>query len=151
MANGQINIGRKRMGRVSLRQYSFFLILIPAVMGLALTFSDGLLQGTDAEFQDDDVIHDIQSDFGETNQNITDQGRDEASGIDIQTDFFFLSQVWNIITLVPEGIGTIHSIIRTVPTAIGIPIPQALIDIAVGLVSIIAIFGVVSAARGWDV
>jgi len=139
------------MSRLNLRTFTVSLVLVSASIGLALGFTEGVVSQSDASFDEDDELHQIRDGFGEEADNIAgDQARNETAGIDIQTDFFFLSQVWNVITAVPQGLSDVTGLIQAAGNLTGLNIP----DEVYGLISIVfvaVIFAVLSAARGWDV
>ena len=136
------------MARMNLRTYSVALILIPAVIGLALTFSTGFLSQTDYQLEDDDPLHELRGNFTDQQDAIDEE---EARGIDVQTDFFFLSAVWNVITGIADGLTDVLTIITSIPGLIGLNVPQSLVNLVTGVVTVGVIFAILSAARGWDV
>ena len=136
------------MSNMNLRTYSVALILIPAVIGLSLTFSTGFLSQTDYQLEDDDPLHELRGNFTDQ-QEVVDE--EEARSIDIQTDFFFLSAVWNIITGIADGLTDVLAIVTSIPQLVGLNVPDSLVNLVRGVITVGVIFAILSAARGWDV
>lgn len=139
------------MGRMNLRMFAVSVLLVSAVIGMGLQFSEGVLQGTNQDFQNSDELNNIREDFASKSGNITDTGEDQTTGVvGIQTDFFFLPEVWNVITTVAGSVGDLPVLINSFVSLTGLNIPASVISLT-GIVIIGVIFAVLSAARGWDV
>jgi len=137
------------MGRLKLRQVAAAFVLLSAGMGLALNFADGLASATDQQFTEKDSINQLRSDFGEKSANV--QGtQDETSKTEVQSNQFFLTSVFNIMSSVVNSATNLITFAPIIESATGIVLPQAVIDL-IGLVTVGVIFAFVAAARGWDV
>jgi len=137
------------MSRLKLRTFGIAIVLVSSTLGMSLTFSEGVLSGTDQEFKDSDKINQLRSDFGDESQQIQDK-RSQAGDVSIQTDFFFLKEIWNIIETVVGGLGSVINLVGNAEAITGLNIPGSVLSL-VGVVVTGVIFAVVAAARGWDV
>jgi hypothetical protein len=137
------------MTRLKLRTFGIALILVSSTLGMSLTFSEGVLSGTDQEFNESDEINQLRSNFGNESQQIQDK-RSQAGDVSIQTDFFFLKEIWNIIETVVGGLGSVINLVGNAESITGLNIPGSVLSL-VGVVVTGVIFAVVAAARGWDV
>jgi len=131
------------MSKLTLREYTAAFIVAPLVLGLVLTFSGGVFNTFDADV-DDAGIEGVQSDFEEAQPDVAEQ-QDEVGDVSIRTDFFFLSEIWNVITSVVRSVGQITGLFSSVINEFNMPGELMAIS-AVILAGII--FEVVSLARG---
>lgn len=137
------------MGRLKLRTFSIAVLLVSASLGLGLNFSEGLLAGTSQNFDESDSVTQLRSGFAnQTNEYKQTQSQTEDVGI--QTDFFFLKEIWNVMGTVVGGLGNIQTLVSSALGLTGLAIPEAVFNLF-GIIVIGVIFAMVAAARGWDV
>lgn len=129
------------MGKLTMREYTSAFLIVPIVLGLVLNFSGGVFSGTDAQI-DNKEIEDIKQDFEATQPDVN---RDEVDSIGIQTDFFFLSEIWNVITGVVSSAGQLTGLFSSVLGQF--PVPSELIMLSTVVVAGV-VWEVVSLARG---
>lgn len=129
------------MGKLTMREYTSAFLIVPIVLGLVLNFSGGVFSGTDAQI-DDKEIEDIKQDFEATQPDVN---RDEVDSIGIQTDFFFLSEIWNVITGVVSSAGQLTGLFSSVLGQF--PVPSEIIMLSTVVVAGV-VWEVVSLARG---
>jgi hypothetical protein len=129
------------MGKLTMREYTSAFLIVPIVLGLVLNFSGGVFSGTDAQI-DDKEIDDIKQDFEDTQPDVN---RDEVDSIGIQTDFFFLSEIWNVITGVVSSAGQLTGLFSSVLGQF--PVPSEIIMLSTVVVAGV-VWEVVSLARG---
>lgn len=137
------------MSRIKLRTFGIALVLVSSTLGMSLTFSEGVLSGTDQNFSESDKINTLRGNFADESQQVQDQ-RKQAEDLDIQTDFFFLAEIWNIIETVVGGLGSVISLVGNAEALTNLNIPSSVLSL-VGVIVTGVIFAVVAAARGWDV
>lgn len=137
------------MSRLKLRTFGIALVLVSSTLGMSLTFSEGVLSGTDQNFSESDKINTLRGNFADESQQVQDQ-RKQAEDLDIQTDFFFLAEIWNIIETVVGGLGSVISLVGNAEALTNLNIPSSVLSL-VGVIVTGVIFAVVAAARGWDV
>lgn len=131
------------MSKLTLREYTTAFILAPLVLGLVLTFSGGVFNVFDTDV-DDEGIKGVQQDFEETQPDVGD-AQDEVTDVSIRTDFFFLSEIWNVITGVVTSVGQLTGLFSQVINEFDMP--AELLALASVVIAGI-IFEVVSLARG---
>ena len=124
-----------------MREYTSAFLIVPIVLGLVLNFSGGVFSGTDADI-DDEQVEDIKQDFEATQPDVN---RDEVDSIGIQTDFFFLSEIWNVITGVVSSAGQLTGLFSSVLGEF--PVPSEIIMLSTVVVAGV-VWEVVSLARG---
>jgi len=129
------------MGKLTMREYTSAFLIVPIVLGLVLNFSGGVFSGTDADI-DDEQVEDIKQDFEATQPDVN---RDEVDSIGIQTDFFFLSEIWNVITGVVSSAGQLTGLFSSVLGEF--PVPSEIIMLSTVVVAGV-VWEVVSLARG---
>lgn len=139
-----------KMSRMNLRTFTASIILVGAVIGLTLEFSSGFLAGAGQTFDEEDSINQIREGFANESQEFTREGQGQVDEVSIQTDFFFLSEVWNVITSITGGLRDILGLITAAGSLTGLPIPQSVYSLT-GIIVAGVVFALVSAARGWDV
>jgi len=137
------------MGRLKLRTFSIALVMVASTLGMALTFSDTLVSNSGQNFDDSDQIKQLRSNFGDQKANITGT-KTQAKNVGIQTDFFFLKEIWTVITTVVGGVSATVNLIGSAATLTGLNIPDSVLGLA-SIIVVGVVFAVVSAARGWDV
>lgn len=137
------------MARLKLRTFSIALVLVSASLGMALQFSDSVLDAGKVTFDEKSEINDLRNDFSSASQNVSSQ-RSTAQGVDIETDFFFLTGIWNIMKTTVAGVGNVVGFIGAAGKMTGLNIPGSVFSLT-SIIVIGVIFAVVSAARGWDV
>lgn len=128
---------------LTLRQYTVALILAPMMLGLVMTFSSGVFNVFDADIEDDG-IKSVEKSFEESQTGVEDD-REELNDVDIRTGFFFLSEIWNVITGVIGSVGNLTSLFTEV--AVRFNMPSEII--ALGSIVIAGVvWEIVSLARG---
>lgn len=137
------------MARLKLRTFSIALILVSASLGMALNFSSDFLGNTGTEFGEEDEITQLRSGFANESSTITDQ-RKTTQDVGIDSEFFFLSEIWQVITTVVGGVGEVLNLIASAAGLTGLSIPDSVLALS-SIFVVGVIFAVVSAARGWDV
>lgn len=137
------------MTRLKLRTFSIALVLVGATLGMALNFSETVVTGNGQTFSEENELSQLRSDFQNQSSTVTAQ-KTEAESVGIQTDFFFLAEIWNVITTVVQGLGSTLTLINSAAGLTGLAIPDSVMALA-SVITIGVIFAVVSAARGWDV
>jgi hypothetical protein len=116
---------------------------------MALNFSESVLTGADREFNESSDINQLRSGFANQSAEF-EQQRPNAQDTSIQTDFFFLREVWNIMSTVVSGLTDIQALISQAVGLSGLAVPSSVRSLF-GIVVIGVIFAVIAAARGWDV
>lgn len=137
------------MGRLKLRTFSIALILVSATLGMQLDFTSSFLAGTGASFDEESEVKQLRGDFAAVSDNVSNQ-RQQAQDVSIQTDFFFLAEVWNIMQNVVSGAGDVLTLIGSAAGLTGLNIPQSVLSLGSIIIAGV-VFAVVAAARGWDV
>jgi len=137
------------MSRLKLRTFSIAVLLVSASLGMALNFSESLLAGTNTEFSEEAEINNLREGFANQSNSI-EQTKQQAGDVNIQTDFFFLREIWNVISTVVGGLGQITTLFYSAISLTGLAVPAAVKNLF-GVVVIGVVFAVVAAARGWDV
>jgi len=137
------------MSRLKLRTFSVAVLLVSASLGMALNFSESVLTGADRTFDDSNDISNLRSGFANQSSEFQSQ-RSQAQETSIRTDFFFLREVWNIMSTVVSGLTDIQALFAQAVGITGLAVPGAVRSLF-GVVVIGVVFAVVAAARGWDV
>ena len=137
------------MGRTKLRTFSIALVLVSATLGLALNFSEDIVASGGQTFEEESGINQLRAGFANESGTIEEQKR-QTQDVGIQTDFFFLREIWNVMQTVVGGLGDVAGLVNAGLGLTGLAIPKAVYNLF-GIVTIGVIFAVVAAARGWDV
>lgn len=137
------------MGRTKLRTFSIAVLLVSSSLGLALNFSEDIVASSGQSFDEESQINQLRSGFANESSRI-EQQKQQAQDVGIQTDFFFLREIWNVMQTVVGGLGDVASLVTSGLGLTGLAIPEAVYNLF-GIVTIGVIFAVVAAARGWDV
>lgn len=137
------------MGRTKLRTFSIAVLLVSSSLGLALNFSEDIVASSGQSFDEESQINQLRSGFANESSTI-EQQKQQAQDVGIQTDFFFLREIWNVMQTVVGGLGDVASLVTSGLGLTGLAIPEAVYNLF-GIVTIGVIFAVVAAARGWDV
>ena len=137
------------MGRLKLRTFSIAIVLVSATLGFSLNFSEDLLASTDQSFSEESELNQLRAGFANESNTIQEQ-QEETQDVGIQTDFFFLREIWNVMSTVVGGLGDVSRLVQASAGLTGLAIPDALLNLF-GIVVIGVVFAVVAAARGWDV
>jgi len=137
------------MTRLKLRTFSVAVLLVSATLGMALNFSEDVVQSSDRTFDEKDSITQLRSGFA-NHSNRGEQQQTQGGDTSIQTDFFFLREIWNIMETVVDGLGNIQTLVGQATKITGLAVPGAVRSLF-GIVVIGVVFAVVAAARGWDV
>lgn len=137
------------MGRTKLRTFSIALVLVSASLGLALNFSEDIVASGGQTFEEESGINQLRAGFANESGTIEEQKR-QTQDVGIQTDFFFLREIWNVMQTVVGGLGDVAGLVNAGLGLTGLAIPEAVYNLF-GVVTIGVIFAVVAAARGWDV
>jgi hypothetical protein len=137
------------MTRLKLRTFSIAVLLVSATLGMSLNFSESVLTGADREFNESSDIKQLRSGFADQSSEF-ESTRPSAQETSIQTDFFFLREVWNIMSTVVGGLTDIQTLFAQAVGISGLAVPEAVSSLF-GVAVIGVVFAVVAAARGWDV
>jgi len=137
------------MTRLKLRTFSIAILLVGATLGMSLNFSESVLSGSDRSFEESSSINQLRSGFAEQSSEF-EQQRPKAQETSIQTDFFFLREVWNIMSTVVSGLTDVQTLFAQAIGISGLAIPGAVRSLF-GIIVIGVVFAVIAAARGWDV
>lgn len=131
------------MSKLTLREYTAAFLVAPLVLGLILTFSGGVFNTFEADV-DDEGIEGVQEGFEEAQPDVADQ-QEQVGDVSIRTDFFFLSEIWNVITGVVSSVSNLTGLFSSVINEFNMPVElMALSAVVVAGV----VFEVVSVARG---
>jgi hypothetical protein len=143
----------KTMTRLKLRTFVITSLLVSMTVAGGLTFSTSLLSGTN-EAVSTDAKQDLAS-FGQnvskTSESIENEGFEDAQDPTIDSDFFFIREMWSIITSVPKAAVNVTRMILAVPQIVGLNIPNYIVGTIASIITVGVAFAVVSAERGWDV
>jgi len=137
------------MGRLKLRTFSIAILLVSATLGMSLNFSESLLASSDQDFSESSELNQLRSGFANQSDTIESQ-QTETQDVGIQTDFFFLREIWNVMQTVVSGLGQITGLFEAALSLTGLAVPDAVYNLF-GVVVMGVVFAVVAAARGWDV
>jgi len=137
------------MTRLKLRTFSIAVLLVSATLGMSLNFSSSVLSGADRSFDESSSINSLREGFANESSRFESQ-KPKAQETSIQTDFFFLREVWNIMSTVVSGLTDIQALFAQAVGITGLAVPGAVRSLF-GIVVIGVIFAVLAAARGWDV
>jgi len=137
------------MTRLKLRTFSIAVLLVSATLGMSLNFSESVVQSGDQSFDEKDSITQLRSGFA-NQSNEFQQQQTSAQDTSIQTDFFFLKEVWGIMETVVGGLSNIQTLISQAVGISGLAVPGS-VRALFGIIVLGVVFAVVSAARGWDV
>jgi len=138
------------MARLKLRTFSIAVLLVSATLGLSLNFSESILAGSGQTFDEKSSVNELREGFANESTTFEDRGLSQTQDVNIQTDFFFLREIWNVIQTVVGGLGDIIGLFQAAVGLTGLAVPDAIYNLF-GIVVIGVVFAVVAAARGWDV
>jgi hypothetical protein len=138
------------MARLKLRTFSIAVLLVSATLGLSLNFSESILAGSGQTFDEKSSVNQLREGFANQSTGFEDRGLSQTQDVNIQTDFFFLREIWNVIQTVVGGLGDIIGLFQAAVGLTGLAVPDAIYNLF-GIVVIGVVFAVVAAARGWDV
>jgi len=138
------------MARLKLRTFSIAVLLVSATLGLSLNFSESILAGSGQTFDEKSSINELRQGFANESTSFEERGLSQTQDVNIQTDFFFLREIWNVIQTVVGGLGDIIGLFQAAVGLTGLAVPDAIYNLF-GIVVIGVVFAVVAAARGWDV
>lgn len=138
------------MTRLKLRTFMITMVLVSSTMALSLEFSNELISGTDQTFDKDDEIRQLSDDFGNRTSSVTNENFEDTQDPTIDTDLFYIREIWNIITAVPRAASDIFTLATSAFALTGLNPPNGLFQL-ISIVTIGVIFAVVAASRGWDV
>lgn len=138
------------MSRLRLRTFSIAVLLVSASLGLSLNFSESIVAGSDQTFDEKDEINQLREGFANKSTSYRERGLSQTQDVAIETDFFFLPEIWNVIQTVVGGLGDIVGLFNAGLSLTGLAIPDAIYSL-IGIVVIGVVFAVLAAARGWDV
>lgn len=138
------------MARLKLRTFSIAVLLVSATLGLSLNFSESILAGSGQTFDEKSSISELREGFANESTTFEERGLSQTQDVNIQTDFFFLREIWNVIQTVVGGLGDIIGLFQAAISLTGLAVPDAIYNLF-GIVVIGVVFAVVAAARGWDV
>jgi len=138
------------MSRLKLRTFSTAILLIAATIGLSLNFSESIVANSDQTFENKEGINQLRDGFANESASIQAKGQNQGQDIQVETDFFYLAPVWNVIQTVVSSIGDIVGLFQAALSLTGLAVPEAVYNL-IGIVVIGVVFAVLAAARGWDV
>jgi len=138
------------MARLKLRTFSIAVLLVSATLGLSLNFSESILAGSGQTFDEKSSVNELREGFANESTTFEDRGLSQTQDVNIQTDFFFLREIWNVIQTVVGGLGDIIGLFQAAVGLTGLAVPDAIYNLF-GIIVIGVVFAVVAAARGWDV
>lgn len=138
------------MARLKLRTFSIAVLLVSATLGLSLNFSESILAGSGQSFDEKSSVNQLREGFANESTSFEDRGLSQTQDVNIQTDFFFLREIWNVIQTVVGGLRDITGLFQAAVGLTGLAVPDAIYNLF-GIVVIGVVFAVVAAARGWDV
>jgi len=136
------------MTRLKIRTFVTSLILVSSVLGMATIFAQDLVTSSGQTFSEKDEINKLSEGFSNQTKDVTSE-RNQVN-VAQENDYLLITEVWNVINSVVEGLSNIPVLISSAGALTGLQIPSPVY----GLVSIVfagVIMAVVAAARGWDV
>jgi len=138
------------MSRLKLRTFSIGILLVSATLGLSLNFSEGIIAGSDQQFDDKDGINQLRDGFANESAAIQAEGQNQGQDIQVETDFFFLPAVSNVIQSVIGGLGSIITLGNQALSLTGLNVPPAIRNL-INIVVLGVVFAALSAYRSFDI
>jgi hypothetical protein len=138
------------MSRLKLRTFSIGILLVSATLGLSLNFSEGIIASSDQNFNDKDGINQLRDGFANQSAAIQAEGQNQGQDIQVETDFFFLPAVSNVIQSVIGGLGSIITLGNQALSLTGLNVPPAIRNL-INIVVLGVVFAALSAYRSFDI
>lgn len=138
------------MTRLKLRTFSIGILLVSATLGLSLNFSEGIIASSDQKFNDKDGINQLRDGFANQSAAIQAEGQNQGQDIQVETDFFFLPAVSNVIQSVIGGLGSIITLGNQALSLTGLNVPPAIRNL-INIVVLGVVFAALSAYRSFDI
>jgi hypothetical protein len=138
------------MSRLKLRTFSIGVLLVSATLGLSLNFSEGIIASSDQQFDNKDGINQLRDGFANESAAIQAEGQNQSQDIQVETDFFFLPAVSNVIQSVIGGLGSIITLGNQALSLTGLNVPPAIRNL-INIVVLGVVFAALSAYRSFDI
>jgi len=138
------------MSRLKLRTFSIGILLVSATLGLSLNFSEGIIASSDQQFDNKDGINQLRDGFANESAAIQAEGQNQGQDIQVETDFFFLPAVSNVIQSVIGGLGSIITLGNEALSLTGLNVPPAIRNL-INIVVLGVVFAALSAYRSFDI
>jgi len=138
------------MSRLKLRTFSIGILLVSATLGLSLNFSEGIIASSDQQFDNKDGINQLREGFANESAAIQAEGQNQGQDIQVETDFFFLPAVSNVIQSVISGLGSIITLGNQALSLTGLNVPPAIRNL-INIVVLGVVFAALSAYRSFDI
>jgi len=138
------------MSRLKLRTFSIGILLVSATLGLSLNFSEGIITSSDQQFDNKDSINQLRDGFANESAAIQAEGQNQGQDIQVETDFFFLPAVSNVIQSVIGGLGSIITLGNQALSLTGLNVPPAIRNL-INIVVLGVVFAALSAYRSFDI
>jgi hypothetical protein len=138
------------MSRLKLRTFSIGVLLVSATLGLSLNFSEGIIASSDQQFDNKDGINQLRDGFANESAAIQAEGQNQGQDIQVETDFFFLPAVSNVIQSVIGGLGSIITLGNQALSLTGLNVPPAIRNL-INIVVLGVVFAALSAYRSFDI
>lgn len=138
------------MSRLKLRTFSIGILLVSATLGLSLNFSEGIIASSDQDFDNKDSINQLRDGFANQSAAIQAEGQNQGQDIQVETDFFFLPAVSNVIQSVIGGLGSIITLGNQALSLTGLNVPPAIRNL-INIVVLGVVFAALSAYRSFDI
>jgi len=138
------------MSRLKLRTFSIGILLVSATLGLSLNFSEGLIASSDQQFDNKNGINQLRDGFANESAAIQAEGQNQGQDIQVETDFFFLPAVSNVIQSVIGGLGSIITLGNQALSLTGLNVPPAIRNL-INIVVLGVVFAALSAYRSFDI
>jgi len=138
------------MSRLKLRTFSIGILLVSATLGLSLNFSEGIIASSDQKFDNKDGINQLRDGFANESAAIQAEGQNQGQDIQVETDFFFLPAVSNVIQSVIGGLGSIITLGNQALSLTGLNVPPAIRNL-INIVVLGVVFAALSAYRSFDI
>jgi len=138
------------MSRLKLRTFSIGILLVSATLGLSLNFSEGIIASSGQNFDNKDSINQLRDGFANQSGAIQAEGQNQGQDIQVETDFFFLPAVSNVIQSVIGGLGSIITLGNQALSLTGLNVPPAIRNL-INIVVLGVVFAALSAYRSFDI
>jgi len=138
------------VSRLKLRTFSIGILLVSATLGLSLNFSEGIIASSDQQFDNKDGINQLRDGFANESAAIQAEGQNQGQDIQVETDFFFLPAVSNVIQSVIGGLGSIITLGNQALSLTGLNVPPAIRNL-INIVVLGVVFAALSAYRSFDI
>jgi len=115
-----------------------------------LNFSEGIIASSDQQFDNKDGINQLRDGFANESAAIQAEGQNQGQDIQVETDFFFLPAVSNVIQSVIGGLGSIITLGNQALSLTGLNVPPAIRNL-INIVVLGVVFAALSAYRSFDI